>query len=170
MPLPVPVGVARDRLLDLLERGGLRDAAAGAFAAGQTVLLRAGFAGPTEQVAVRSLPPYRRGPSMVVLVRWVLTGPAAGLFPPLDANLELDPARDGTSRLTLSGSYRPPVRRSAATLDGLLLRRAARAAVHGFLTRIARAVLEPPAAARRVGDRYPTLPPDVLGPGARAGA
>ncbi len=93
VPLPVPVGVARDRLLGLLERGGLRDAAAGAFADGQTVLLRAGFAGPTEQVAVRSLPPYRRGPGMVVLVRWVLTGPASGLFPPLDANAVVDDAR-----------------------------------------------------------------------------
>ncbi len=44
--LAVPTAVAQHRLLTVLHAdGGLQDAAAAAFRAGETVLLRAGFAG-----------------------------------------------------------------------------------------------------------------------------
>ncbi len=142
--LPVPVAVARDRLLTLLWGGvGLRDSAAAGFRDGQAVLLRAGVAGVTQPVEVRSAPAYRRGTTTVVMVRWEATGPMAGLVPPLDANLEVDTDEDGTCTLTLRGSYRAPVGLPGVVLDRLLLQRCAHAAVQGFLTRLGETILEP---------------------------
>jgi hypothetical protein len=86
-----PVAAARVRLPELCRGGGLQDAAAGAFRDGQTLLCRAGCTVLVDQVTVRSLSAYRRGPSLIVPVRWVATGPGRDLCPPLDADLELDP-------------------------------------------------------------------------------
>ena len=140
--LPVPTAVAQHRLLTVLHAdGGLQDAAAAAFRAGETVLLRAGFAGVGKQVAVQSVPGYLRGETTVIPLRWVATGPAGELFPAMDANLELDPTPDGHCRLTLTGNYRPPLGWVGVRLDQVLLHRAARATARGPLTRVSRVVL-----------------------------
>ena len=140
--LPVPTAVAQDRLLPVLHAdGGLQDAAAAAFRAGETVLLRAGFAGVGKQVAVHSVPGYLRGETTVIPLRWVATGPAAELFPAMDANLELDPSPDGHCRLTLIGSYRPPLGLVGVRLDQVLLHRAARATARSLLNRVGRVIL-----------------------------
>jgi hypothetical protein len=144
VPVPVPVADARDRLLNLLRGGaGLQDSASAGFREGQAVLLRAGLAGVIEEVVVRSVPAYWRGTTTVVMVRWEATGPMAGLVPPLDANLELDTDEGGNCTLTLRGSYRAPLGAAGAVLDRLILQRCAYAAVQGFLTRLARMILEP---------------------------
>jgi hypothetical protein len=119
--LEVPVAVALERLTAQLQIGGLQAAGSAAFNEGQAVLLRAGFAGLTKQVAVQNLPGYFRGDTAVIPIRWTATGPAGDLFPALDANLELDPAEAGTTRLTVHGSYRPPLGRFGAALDQLVL-------------------------------------------------
>jgi len=139
--LAVPMAVAQDRLLTLLHAdGGLRDAASAAFRAGETVLLRARFAGVSKQVAVYSVPAYLRGDTTVIPLRWVATGPAGELFPAMDANLELDPTPDGHCRLTLSGNYRPPLGQLDVGLDQVL-HRAARATARSLLTRVGRVIL-----------------------------
>ncbi|MEP7036149.1 MAG: hypothetical protein ABI934_11220, partial [Actinomycetota bacterium] len=74
---------------------------------------------------------------------WVATGPVADLFPPLDANLELDPAEGGTSRLALRGIYRPPLGRIGAKLDRIVLHRAALATAGGFLSCVSAAIHAP---------------------------
>ena len=140
--LAVPTAVAQDRLLTVLHAdGGLQDAASAAFRAGETVLLRAGFAGVSKQVAVHSVPAYLRGETTVIPLRWVATGPAGELFPAMDANLELDPTPDGHCRLTLSGNYAPPLGQLGVRLDQLLLHRAARATARSLLTRVGRVLL-----------------------------
>jgi hypothetical protein len=143
MPIAVPVGVARERLLAFLQVDGLQAVSSDAFSEGLALLLRAGFAGLSKQVAVQHMPAYLRGDTIVIPIRWVATGPVGGLFPPLDANLELDPAEGGTSRLGLRGSYRPPLGRIGASLDQLVLHQAARATLRGFLSRVSHAVLAP---------------------------
>jgi len=61
MLLGVPVAVALERLMAYLQIDGLQTAGSAAFNEGQAVLLRAGFAGLTKQVAVQNLPGYFRG-------------------------------------------------------------------------------------------------------------
>ena len=136
VPLPVPVAAARDRLPELCRGGGLQDAAAGAFRDGRTLLCRAGCTVLVDQVTVRSLSAYRRGPSLIVPVRWVATGPGRDLCPPLDADLELDPTPGGACRLLLCGCYRAPVGQLDGALGWVLLQRVTHATTHGFLTRI----------------------------------
>ena len=140
--LAVPTAVAQHRLLTVLHAdGGLQDAAAAAFRAGETVLLRAGFAGVSKQVALHSVPAYLRGETTVIPLRWVATGAAGELFPTMDANLELDPTPDGHCRLTLTGNYTPPLGRLGVRLDQVLLHRAARATARSLLTRVGRIIL-----------------------------
>ncbi|HEY5150219.1 MAG TPA: hypothetical protein VIJ23_10430 [Mycobacterium sp.] len=140
--LAVPTAVAQDRLLTVLHAdGGLQDAAVAAFRTGETVLLRAGFAGVGKQVAVHCVPGYLRGETTVIPLQWVATGPAGELFPAMDANLELDPTPDGHCRLTLIGNYRPPLGRVGVRLDQVLLHRAARATARSLLNRVGRGIL-----------------------------
>ena len=143
MLLGVPVAVALQRLMAYLQIDGLQSAGSAAFNEGQAVLLRAGFAGLTKQVAVQNLPAYFRGDTTVIPIRWIATGPAGDLFPALDANLELDPAEAGTTRLTFRGSYRPPLGRLGAALDQLVLHNVARATTRTLLSHLERAILEP---------------------------
>jgi hypothetical protein len=147
--IEVPVAVALERLTAQLQIGGLQAAGSAAFNEGQAVLLRAGFAGLTKQVAVQNLPGYFRGDTAVIPIRWTATGPAGDLFPALDANLELDPAEAGTTRLTVHGSYRPPLGRFGAALDQLVLHNAARATIRTLLSHLERAILEPRSAPAR---------------------
>ena len=178
--LAVPTAVAQDRLLTVLHAdGGLQHAASAAFRAGEAVLLRAGFAGVSKQVAVHSVPAYLRGDTTVIPLRWVATGPAGELFPAMDANLELDPTPDGHCRLTLRGNYAPPLGQLGVRLDQLLLHRAARATARSLLTRVGRVILaEHPTPAdatahpafdhpRQPGPRWPaplSLPPPATQP------
>lgn len=139
----VPIAQAQERLSAYLLGDGLQTASSDAFTKGQARLVDAGFAGLRKQVAVQSLPAYLRGDTTVIPIRWVATGPAADLFPPLDANVELDPAEGGTSQLALRGSYRPPLGRVGESLDQVLLHQVAGATVRGFLSHLSCAILAP---------------------------
>jgi hypothetical protein len=141
IPVAVSVALAQEGLLAFLHADGLQNASLDAFNEGQALIMCAGFAGLSKQVAVQSLRAYLRAETIVIPIRWVATGRAAELFPPLDANLELDPAQDGTSRLRLRGCYRPPMGPIGAGIDQLVLHQAARATVRGFLSRVSRAIL-----------------------------
>lgn len=129
-----PEEVAR-RLLAYLRVDGLHAASTAAVEDGAQLVLRAGVGGLSKQVAVETLPPYHRGDTMVLPLRWSATGPLGEAFPTLDANLELD-AADGGARLLLVGSYRPPLGRLGATLDRVLLGQVAAATIRSFLSRL----------------------------------
>ncbi len=118
-----------------------------AFRDGRRVLLRAGAAGLTKQVQVHFLEPYERPDATVVPMRWVATGPAGGLFPQLDANIELSAAGPRESELALVGSYRPPFGDLGKGLDRLVLNQAAKATFRSLLRSLRAIVLEPEAAA-----------------------
>lgn len=175
--LPVPVAVAQDRLVALHDDGGVQDAATCAFREGHALLLDAGFTGWIDQVAVHSVPAYLRGGSTIVPLRWVVTGESGEMFPAVDANLELDRAPGGCSRLTFRGSYRSPSAQLGFVLDQPRLQRAARASVRGLLDRVAGVVTQrapigttasrgPDRAPRRATDRRRLLadPPLAVGP------
>jgi hypothetical protein len=141
--VPVPAAAAQHRLAAYLQLDGLQAASAGAAQDGHRILLAAGCAGLNKQVAVQCAPAYLRGNTTVIALRWVATGPHGDLFPSLDANLELDPAEDGTTTLTLIGSYRPPLGTLGQRLDQFVLHRAAQATVRGFLTRLRGVLIAP---------------------------
>jgi hypothetical protein len=139
--LDVPVAAAQDRLLAFHVDGGVQDAATFAFREGHALLQGDGFTGWTDQVAVHSVPAYLRGPTTILPLRWVVTGTSGDIFPAVDANLELDQAPDGRSRLTFRGSYRPPWGQLGFVLDQQRLQDAARATAGGLLERVADAML-----------------------------
>jgi hypothetical protein len=142
--VPMPADDAQGRLLAHL-RGDddLQVASAGAFTDGRRVLMRAGTAGLTKQVQVQVLDPYERPDATVIPLRWIATGPAGGLFPQLDANIELSAVDQGHTQLALVGSYRPPFGEVGASLDRLLLNQAARATFRSMLRRLRAILLEP---------------------------
>lgn len=132
LEVDIPLAAAEHRILAFLRIGDLDRLAATAYGEGVTVLARAGFGGMAKQVAVHSLPAYRRGPVVVVPLRWTATGRMAAAFPVLDANLEMTASDEGTT-LTLIGSYRPPLGKVGASIDRLVLRSVARATIRSFL-------------------------------------
>jgi hypothetical protein len=142
--VPLPADDAQERLLAHL-RGDddLQVASAGAYTDGRRVLMRAGTAGLTKQVQVQVLDPYERPDATVIPLRWVATGPAGGLFPQLDANIELSAVDHHTTQLALVGSYRPPFGEVGAGLDRLLLNQAAKATFRSLLRRLRVILLEP---------------------------
>lgn len=75
-----------------------------------------------------------------------------GLFPALDADIRLSGDGDG-SRVTLTGSYRPPLGAFGERLDRLVLHAVATATIAALLARVAAALEGVPA---------PAAEPDML--------
>jgi hypothetical protein len=85
----------------------------------------------------------RRDGTTTVWLRWEATGPVGGLFPVLDADLQLRSEGLEKTRLTLNGCYRPPLGRLGAGLDRAVLHRVAAATIRALLRGIADTLAEP---------------------------
>ena len=133
--LAVPLAIAQHRLLEYLLAGDMDGLASAAYQQGASILARAGVGGLSKAVQIHSIPPYQRGSTMVLPLRWVATGALSGAFPVLDSNLELTAADDGTEMLFV-GSYRPPFGSVGAALDRLLLHSVAQATIRSFLAQL----------------------------------
>ena len=72
----------------------------------------------------------------VLPLRWTATG-AAGLFPELDADLEIAPLDAGRCQLAMSARYVPPLGVMGRALDRAVLFRVAEATIKNFLDRVA---------------------------------
>ena len=149
--LPVSFAVASARLGELA-RGRLLDGVSErVYHGGVQYLLRVGPAGavPGASRLVRvqfSGPAYRDG-EMAVALRWEATGTASSLFPALDADIRLAAEGGHQTRVTLTGSYRPPLGALGGGLDRLVLHTVATATIAALLTRIATALEGAPAQA-----------------------
>jgi len=66
---------------------------------------------------------------------WSASGPA-GVFPALDADLEIAPLEDGSCQLAISARYEPPLGAVGRAIDRALLARVAEATVKDFLDRV----------------------------------
>jgi hypothetical protein len=149
--LPVGFAVAATRLEELA-RGRLLDGVSErVYHDGVEHLLRVGPAGAVPGVSrlvrVQFADPVHRDGAMSVALRWEATGVTGGLFPALDADIRLSPADGDRTRVTLTGSYRPPLGTLGETLDRMLLHAVAAATVTTLLTRIATALEGAPAQA-----------------------
>jgi hypothetical protein len=153
--------VADECLLDLSFRtaqeriassayGSLISASEGASGDGLAGLIKVGPRGAapglSKLVDVHVLELQTRDDFVTLRLSWEATGPGGRLFPALDAEITLTPAGEDATRLSLSGSYQPPLAVVGAGLDKALLNRVATATIRSFLRRVADAITKPDAA------------------------
>jgi hypothetical protein len=136
---------AQARFANLLHGNWLAETSQVACEGGAEGLLRVGPAGPVaaKLVRVRFLDPVYRGDLMTVGLRWEAAGAAGTLFPVLDANISISPAGNDMARLTLAGSYRPPLGHFGAGLDRAIMHRVATATMRCLLQSVAEALVSP---------------------------
>jgi hypothetical protein len=160
--LDISFPVARAGLLGLIRGGWLSAASDDAYADGLSGLIRVGpfgdLFGASKLVRVLLLEPAERDGTVLLTLRWEATGVMGRLFPVLDANITLAPVGEDTSRLVLTGVYRPPLSGAGAGLDRVLLHHAATATVRSLLRHIAESIAPDGEAAGEL--RFaPSLPP-----------
>lgn len=149
--VPVSFAVAASRLEELA-RGRLLDGVSErVYRDGVEYLLRVGPAGAavpgfSRLVRVRFAEPVRRDGAVSVALRWEAAGAAGGLFPALDADIRLSGDGD-KSKVTLTGSYRPPLGAFGERLDRFVLHTVATATIAALLARVAAALEGVPAPA-----------------------
>lgn len=117
----------------------IASAAVSACDQGEEMVMRLGphaEGGLSKRVRVHLGRAYSRSGGMVVPINWVATG-TPGLFPEMDADLEVEPIDHEMTQLTISGLYRPPLGAVGRTLDALVLHRLAEASVRCFLQQLA---------------------------------
>lgn len=139
--LAVGFGEASARLAELPRRNWLRGLSAAVYAGGVEYLLRVGpigaVPGASRLVRVRFAEPVHRYGMMTVGLRWEATGVTGGLFPALDADIQLRDLPEGGSRVVLTGSYRPPFGSFGRELDRLALGTVASATIRALLAQVA---------------------------------
>lgn len=82
----------------------------------------------------------RSGARTVFPLGWTSSG-AAGLFPSLDADLEVAPLGPGRTQLAMSARYVPPFGPVGRAVDRAVLSRVAEATLKDFLDRVADAIM-----------------------------
>jgi hypothetical protein len=106
---------------------------------GDDLLAEVGFG---EKVRMRRLvrielgEPVRAATKTIIPLRWIATGPT-GLFPEMDADLEIAPLAPGRCQLAMSARYVPPLGVMGRALDRAVLFRVAEATLKDFLDRVA---------------------------------
>jgi hypothetical protein len=93
--------------------------------------------------------PIRMPTKTTIPLRWSASGPTGGVFPALDADLEVAPLEDGRCQLAISARYEPPLGAVGRAIDRALLARVAEATIKDFLDRVRDSI------ARRVSDAAP---------------
>jgi hypothetical protein len=140
--LDVPASVARSRLL---EDGSswVTPLAEGAYREGEALRVRVGPLAArrpaSKRVVLHFEKPYDRGELLVLPLHWIASG-ASGLFPQMEADLEIGPVGDDRSQLSFRGRYRPPLGPAGRVADSLLLHRVAESSVRTFLRRVGEAL------------------------------
>jgi hypothetical protein len=92
------------------------------------------------EVAIAVGAPVRAGSKTLLPLRWVPSG-APGLFPSLEADLEIAPLGPERTQLAMSARYAPPLKAVGRVIDRVVLFRVAEATLKDFLDGVALAVL-----------------------------
>ena len=150
--LDVGFDAARRQLERLASDGVLLGASEYAYGAGITGLAEtAGLAAGMSRLAgVRPGDLTETGGCSRLWLRWEATGPDGAVFPALDADLTLSPARGNTTVLALAGVYRLPDQVGAG-LDPATVQCFAAVTIRCFIARLACAVMHPAGAAVPAG-------------------
>jgi hypothetical protein len=110
---------------------------------GDTLLAEVGFGDDVRvarRVAIEFGQPVRAASKLILPLRWTATG-ASGLFPSLEADLEVAPLGPNRSQLAMSARYEPPFGTIGRAIDRTLLFRVAEATLKDFLDRVASALV-----------------------------
>ena len=141
--LPIPAEDV-ERALSRDPRVWLPGLAEGAHHRGDRLLAEVGFGEAVRikrAVDVELGHGVRSGSKTVFPLRWAASGPGGGLFPSLDADLEVAPLRPGRTQLAMSARYVPPVGAVGRVIDRAAFSRVAEATVKDFLDRVGEAIL-----------------------------
>jgi hypothetical protein len=87
------------------------------------------------EVAIDLGTPIQLPTKTVLPLRWTATG-ASGLFPSLDADLEIAPLGHDRCQLSMSARYVPPLGALGRAMDRALLFRVAEATIKNFLDQV----------------------------------
>ena len=87
------------------------------------------------EVAIDLGTPIQLPTKTVLPLRWTATG-ASGLFPSLDADLEIAPLGHDRCQLSMSARYVPPLGALGRAIDRALLFRVAEATIKNFLDQV----------------------------------
>jgi hypothetical protein len=153
--LDVSLAAAQARLAHLVRGGVLGSASAQAY--------RDGITGLARLIEVHFQDLATRGDAARLALRWEAARPGSGLFPALDADITLTPAGEHSTRLTLTGVYRPPPGSAGPELDRAIVRQVATATIRAFLHRITDAISHP-ARTAEPGTQTADLDPSPLPP------
>ena len=140
VPIP-PQEVVRALARD--PRAWLPGLAEGANHRGDLLLAEVGFGEHVRikrTVAVELGEAVRSGGKTVFPLRWTASG-AAGLFPALDADLEVALLRPGRTQLAMSARYAPPFGAIGRAIDRAVLSRVAEATLKDFLDGVAETIM-----------------------------
>ena len=110
---------------------------------GDSLLAEVGFGDDVRvarRVAIEFGQPVRAASKLVLPLRWSAAG-ASGLFPALEADLEVAPLGPHRSQLAMSARYEPPFGPIGRAIDRTLLFRVAEATLKDFLDRVAAALI-----------------------------
>jgi hypothetical protein len=132
-----------ERALTDAPAGWLRGLAGEANYRGDKLLADVGFGARVRvarQVAVELGAPVHTGGKTVLPLRWTPTG-AVGLFPALEADLEVAPLSSSRTQLAMSARYVPPLGPIGHVMDRAVLYRVAEATLKDFLDRVGDALM-----------------------------
>ena len=113
---------------------------------GEALLAEVGIGPPghglRKQVHIQLGPVVRQPSRTTLAMTWQPTGPtgAGGLFPVLEAELEIGALGTHRSQLAFNASYRPPLGTVGRAIDRALLHRVAEATVKDFLDQTGQAI------------------------------
>lgn len=105
---------------------------------GDALLAEVGFGDDVRvarRVAIEFGSPVRMPSKTVMPLRWTAAG-ASGLFPALDADLEIAPLGPHRTQLAMSARYVPPLGAVGRAIDRAVLFRVAEATLKDFLDRV----------------------------------
>ena len=106
---------------------------------GEALLAEVGFGDGIrveKKVAIEFGTPMRLSSRTVLPLTWRAAG-GPGLFPSLDADLEVASLGAGTTQLSMSARYMPPMGAVGRAIDRAVLHRIAEATVKDFVDRVA---------------------------------
>jgi hypothetical protein len=137
--VPVPAEWVCARII-ADRREWLSGFAAGAAHEGESLRLRVGPIGSlpmlSKTVTLQPDQPIVRGEATIVPLTWRATG-SQGIFPVLNADLEVSALSPRITYLTLRGRYEPPFGAIGQRLGRSLLHRVAEATIRSFMRRLA---------------------------------
>jgi hypothetical protein len=121
---------------------------------GETLLAEVGFDAPSgriqKKVELEIGAPLTMGFSTLLPITWKAAG-LAGLFPVMEADIEVAGLGLERSQLSFNGRYRPPLSVLGQAVDRVVLHRVAEATMKDFLDRVAERLRERVAADRPIG-------------------